>query len=166
MKKDKFIEEVKCILDASLDCIKILDLKGDILYINRGGLLEHGFKDRLQTQNWDYLKTIEEVYLKKIKRAMKKALDGVPSTIEIKHITKGVKGASNRTWCNMTFSQVKSSKEKNAYILLVSRNITKEKKIEEKLKHKIEKLEKINKLLVRRECKMAKMKKRLKKLEK
>jgi len=74
MIRDNFIEEIKNVLDASLDCIKILNIKGEVLYINKSGLIEHGFKDRKETKNWKYLNTIKEKYQLKIKSALKKSV--------------------------------------------------------------------------------------------
>ncbi|PJA90404.1 MAG: hypothetical protein CO137_00335 [Candidatus Magasanikbacteria bacterium CG_4_9_14_3_um_filter_32_9] len=162
MIRDNFIEEIKNVLDASLDCIKILNIKGEVLYINKGGLIEHGFKDRKETKNWNYLNTIKEKYQLKIKSALKKSVKGKVSVITIQHIMKGVKGASNRKWCKMTFSLVTNLK-KEPYILLISRDVSKEKYLEGKLKEKLEKLEKVNNILINRENKMFQLKKELQK---
>ena len=62
----------------------------------------------------------------------------------------------------MSFSLVTNLK-KEPYILLVSRDISKEKYLEGKLKEKIEKLEKVNNILINREGKMFQLKKELQK---
>ncbi|MBU1131752.1 hypothetical protein KKC32_00660 [Patescibacteria group bacterium] len=76
----------RALFDSSPDCIKVLDLKGELLTLSRGGLLEHGFKTQGEAQNWNYLKTIEKEFVPKIKKALKQAAAGKTTSFDVRHV--------------------------------------------------------------------------------
>jgi len=122
----------KAIIEASQDCIKILDLKGNILYMNKGGLEEHGFKNPEQAIGWDWVASLEKPYRAKALNCLKKCLGGASVTVDVKHLPK----YSKRKWCSITLAPIKVGGEV-VRVLAISRDITLRKKMEEKLKARI-----------------------------
>ncbi len=129
----------KAIIENSGNCIKILDKKGNIIYMNKGGLKEHNFRTHKQAIGWDWVNSLEKHYQKKALDGLAKALKGTTSEFDVKH----VKWGSNREWCYMTITPIKDEKSNVIQVLAISVDITKRKRIEKKLMEKIKKLEKI-----------------------
>ncbi|MFH1839479.1 MAG: ATP-binding protein [Patescibacteria group bacterium] len=137
---EKYISRIKeaetqntTLIESSPDCIKLLDPKGRLLHLSKGGLREHGFKSNKETVGWNYLATIEKKHLPAIKAALKNALSGKITTFEVEHVKdKKIKGVANRDWCEMTFSPVRDAQGKVKNILVVSRDISDKKQIQEK----------------------------------
>jgi two-component system sensor histidine kinase ResE len=126
-------EKFRSLIESSPDCIKVLDNTGKLLHLNKGGLAEHGFKTLEETKNWDYLKTIEDEFVPKIKKALAAALAGKNTSFDVRHKQKdGLVGRANREWCNMTFSPVVIDHNKINNILVVSRDVSEQKKMIER----------------------------------
>jgi PAS domain S-box-containing protein len=124
-------EKYRTLIDSSADCIKLLDENGKLLHLSRGGLNEHGFKSQAEALNWDYLKTIEPEFLPRIKETLSRVKKGEIIDFDVRHTSDPkIKGASNREWCNMTFSPVRNNKGVITNILVISRDITEKKKME------------------------------------
>lgn len=136
-------EKFRSVIESSQDCIKVLDKNGRILLINKAGMEEHGFKTLEEAlNNWNYLETIEEKYIPKIKEALKQALKDTIISLDVKHKQgKNIIGLANREWCNMTFSPLKGKQGKILNILAVSRDISESKKMEEELRKEKESVE-------------------------
>lgn len=122
------------LLDTSPDCIKLLDSDGKLIRLNKGGLLEHGFKTIEETKGWDWLASICDEDVVAVKNALRKAAQGESSSVDVRHVTSGVRGASNRDWCNMSFWPIKDNAGKINNVLAVSRDITESKKAEGQVK--------------------------------
>lgn len=110
----------KEITENSILCIKIFDGEGNLLFINAGGLKEHGIKDSDDLSNWDWLGTIKEKYRSDVQSAMKKALAGEEAEAIFEHVP----GRSTRKWCHGTFSPMKDGDGKIEAVLFYSSNIT------------------------------------------
>ncbi|MFH2018520.1 MAG: histidine kinase dimerization/phospho-acceptor domain-containing protein, partial [bacterium] len=126
-------EKYRCLSESSPDCIKVLDRDGKLLHLSKGGLLEHGFKTVEETKNWNYLATIEDEFVPKVKEALARALMGKTTSFDIRHKqVEGLVGRANREWCNMTFSPIINGGGEPVKILVVSRDISEQKKMSER----------------------------------
>lgn len=183
MNEQEIIKKYQVLTETSPDCIKLFDTKGKLLYINPGGLYEHGLEslEDALTQNWQAIETVVEKDRPKFEEAMKKAVeDGLISTIEIEHNDT----VKTRDFCLETIAPVKDDTGNIIGIFGVSRDITEMKKAEaeinrsktnleteieartKELKNKVEELERMNKIMVNRELKMIELKEKMAYLEK
>ena len=184
MKDEEKIQQYyKVLTETSPDCIKLFDLNGNILYLNPGGQKEHGLNSLEEATGKKliyYSSSIQSKDRNKFEKAIKDAVSGKSSTIEINHI----EGKSTRESCLETISPVKDKKGNVIAIFGVSRDITKLKKTERELldiqkslefkileqtkdlKDKVDKLERMNRLMVGRELELIKLKKEIEKLKK
>ena len=179
--KDLMSEQYKVIAETSPDCIKLFDIEGNLLYINPGGLKEHGLEsvESAIAQKWKAVDSIAEEDKEKFIDALKKAQSGEVVTIEIKHNDT----VKERDICLETMAPVKSDKGEIIGIFGVSRDITQIKKMEDEinqkrkaleqevesktkdLRYKIEELEKINSFMIGRELRMVELKRKIDELE-
>jgi PAS domain S-box-containing protein len=120
-------EEYRVLVQTSPDCIKLFDLKGKIIFINKGGLKEHRLKNIEEAKKWSYLNGIIKEDQGRFKKAMSDAKKGLTTTIEIRHTHKG----STRDVCMETITPVKDKDGKIYAIFGVSRDISEQKKSSE-----------------------------------
>ncbi len=121
-------EEAKyrSLTDISPDCIKLFDRESRLLFINTGGLEEHGLTGLEAAKKYNFKNSIIEEDREKFTRAFTAALKGQISSIEIRHTREG----SIREVCLETIVPVKDSGGKVTSIFGVSRDITKLKSLE------------------------------------
>ncbi len=119
-------EHYRTLTETSPDCIKLFSTKGELLYINKAGLLKHGLKSEKEAEKWDYLSSMDLKSGKRFKKAFKKALEGEAATVEISHVPKG----SLRETCLEVIVPVKNSKGEVKTVYGVSRDISELKKID------------------------------------
>jgi PAS domain S-box-containing protein len=176
----KIEEEYRVLAETSPDCIKLLDVDGNLLYINPAGLEEHGLDslEDAQKRGWRMEDDVAEIDLNKVRGAFEKAVNGEVNTIEIKH-----NDHSDRDFCLETMAPVKDENGEVVAVFGVSRDISQIKNAEEELirsrdelekvvtertkelKGKIEELEKINEIMTGRELKMIELKDEIRKLK-
>lgn len=113
--KDK--KGIRAILDSSPDCVKILDTNGRLVYLNKGGMKEHGFKTEKEAIGWNWLDSIVEEQREEVLKLLGKCLQGKSSAINIRH----VKGSSAWERCNLSLSPMKDEEGKIINILAISR---------------------------------------------
>lgn len=130
-------EKFRTFIESSPDCIKVLDLEGNLLFINRAGLREHRIKNLKEAINcgWKAIESLSPEDRKKFSKALDWAKKGKSTKFEIKHTPEG---SINET-CEETITPIKL-KGKVTQILAISKNIAERKKAEEELKEKEEKL--------------------------
>ncbi len=131
-------KKYKILTEENPDCIKIFDTKGNLLYINKGGLKEHGFKSlkEMSKKKWDIKESIVEEDRIKFKKAIERANKGKSTIIEINHIPI----YSNREACSELITPIKNEAGKIVNILGISRDITGIKNIEGELEKSRERL--------------------------
>ncbi|OWK27409.1 MAG: hypothetical protein US76_04230 [Parcubacteria group bacterium GW2011_GWA2_38_13b] len=113
--KDK--KGIRAILDSSPDCVKILDTNGRLVYLNKGGMEEHGFKTEKEAIGWDWLSSIIEEQREYVLKLLGKCLQGKSVTINIRH----VKSLSTRDQCSLSLSPMRDEEGKIINILAISR---------------------------------------------
>ena len=123
-------ERYEALVQSSPDCIKLLDKKGEIMFINKAGITEHTFKNLQNALGTDWKKSISKKSMPAVKKALRAAFLGDTSTIEIQHAEK----ESTHDHCLMSFAPIKEADGEINSVHVVSRNITELKKIEEDLK--------------------------------
>jgi len=122
-------EKLRVIFEKSPDCIKWMDLKGKIFYMNPAGIEEH----RLDPQNFKetYIHNIiHKDNLPEFNKAFKQAKKGNIVNIEIKHSSD----TSNRHWCLLTLSPLKNESGKIESVFGFSRDIGSLKETEKSLR--------------------------------
>lgn len=130
----------RTLTESSPDCVKMFDLKGNLLYMNRGGLREHrlsSLKSAL-SKNWSAADSIDLEYHGEFTKALKRATTlGKTSSFEIKHDPK----YSTRGTCLETVVPIKDIRGKVVSVFAISRDITDMKKTEEDLRDSQNRLE-------------------------
>ena len=161
------LKRYQAIIDSTPICIKVFDDKGNLLFINKGGRQEHFIKDTDDIAKWDWVGTVKDEYKKQVTAAFQAGLKGVTSRVIMEHTPEG----STHQWCEGIISPIKGADGKVAVLLFYSVDITKKKMAEMELEKKErdllsqnEELERMNKLMVGRELRIAELKERLKKL--
>lgn len=177
----KIEEEYKVVLESSPDCIKLMDVSGDLLYINPAGIEEHALgslKEALKRGKKALKEDIIEEDADKFEDAFEKAKNGQASSVEIRH-----NEGSNRDVCIETMSPVMDEKRNVIAVFGISRDISYLKKAEKELmrskeklenvveertrelKEKIAELERINEVMTGRELRMIELKDEIRKLK-
>lgn len=126
-------ERYRVLSEALPDSVKVLDKNGRLVHLNRGGLKEHGLKSVEDARKLDYLTTVDAKYVPSLKSALKLALAGKDSSLDVRHTAERVPGASNREWCSMTFSPIKDDRGRISNVLVVSRDISERKRAANRL---------------------------------
>lgn len=137
IKKNEQILRVT--LDSTPLFIKFFDKNGNLVFMNKGAREEHFLEDKSEEEikKWSYFNSVKKEYRPAVERAMSMALKGEIGHLEVEHVP----GASRNKWCFSSFLPIKNDKGETEYMLLVSRNIDEEKKIEEERKKNLEKAE-------------------------
>jgi len=139
---------------SSSDCIKLFDTEGKMLFINKAGMEEHGYKDMEDAGERDFADTMISESKDYFKKAFAAALRGDASSLEIQHTEEG----ANREFCLENFTPIRDASGAIVGVLGISRDISLRKKMEEELRERIVDLEKANKLMISRELKMIELK--------
>lgn len=134
MKKSE--ARYRTFIETSPDCIKFFDLKGNLLFINRGGLKEHKIKSLKEALKigWKAIESIAPKDRAKFTNAIRDAKNGKISVIEIEH----TKDRSIREACEETITPIRDFQNKIIGILGVSRDISEKKRAEEELERQQE----------------------------
>ncbi len=110
---------------ASPDCIKLFDIEGKLVYLNHSSLHPE-CKETGDGKKWfGYLESLMDEDQDKFKKAIKDALLGKKSVIEIRH-----KPGSDREVCMEMMAPLKDAEGKIIGIFGVSRDVTKYKRLE------------------------------------
>lgn len=179
----------RTLTESSPDCIKLIDTKGHIIFINQGGLNEHKLKslEDAKKKKWKPINTLIKKDQPKFQKAFQNALNGKTTTILLKHTKKG----ACRSICFETMVPVRDTNNNIVSIFVVSRDFSAQKKLEEdiikshkeleerveertaelkkakdELQEKVHALERFSNLAVGRELKMIELKEKIKELEK
>lgn len=120
----------KTIIESSPDCLKILDIEGRLIYMNFNGLCQMEIDDFSEFKNkqWWLLWGPENEAL--VRESVDKALTG--ETVQFTAACPTAKGTPK--WWDVTVSPVIKVGEQVKQIISVSRDITKQKEEEQKLK--------------------------------
>ena len=78
----------KVLAQTSPDCIKLLDPKGRVVFMNKAGLSEHGFADAKAAIGYDPTTHAVKEYKPKIRNSVKRALHGNTTSIEVQNMKK------------------------------------------------------------------------------
>ncbi|MFH1783238.1 MAG: ATP-binding protein [Candidatus Omnitrophota bacterium] len=119
-------EKYRTLTETSPDCIKLFNLKGELVFINKGGMKEHRLKDMEEAKKWSLLDGIIEEDKDNFKNAFNEAVRGNISTVEIRHTEEG----SVREECRETMAPVIGEDGRIEYIFGVSRDISDIKSLE------------------------------------
>src|SRR3989338_2265415 len=78
-------EKYRLLTEMSPDCIKLLDLEGNILYINKAGVTEHSLGNEKDMKDFKLTDSIIENDKSKFIDAFEQAKKGIISVLEIQH---------------------------------------------------------------------------------
>ena len=119
----------KTIIESSPDCLKILNKNGEIIFINQNGLCLLELEDTNVVLNSSWTDFWDEEQKELIQDALQDALQGKESKFLAP--CKTFKG--NQKWWSVLVRPIFNSKGKIIQILTLSRDITNERVIEEKI---------------------------------
>lgn len=149
-------EKFKVLTNASPDCIKLFDLNNKVVYMNPGGLEEHGFKSLDDAIGFDWTESVVPGQREEIRQKIKESVDERRTvSLDVQHLPQ----YANRDWCNLIISPVFDDAGNVKYFVGISRDITDRKGSEERLKKYTQELESLNRIMISRELKMAELKK-------
>ncbi|MGG1929503.1 sensor domain-containing diguanylate cyclase [Enterobacter soli] len=128
--KDEKIALLTDMLNLSVDCIKVIDTAGCLIFMNRSGCETLGVNINETEFGMEWIALLPEAFHRKGRDALKKALSGECSGFRGMSILPD----SRKThWDNM-LTPVLDSSGKTTKVFCVSRNITSQVLAEEKLK--------------------------------
>ena len=136
-KQNRLIENnyiQKQMLDASLDCIKILSLAGEILEMNRSGCLSLDLSSQEYQLGMSWLNFLSEDHRTKAEKALTLVGQGEPSQFSS---TSQIAAQPLRYWQHF-LSPIFNHQSDVEKILCVSRDITKQHQAEMRLKYVLE----------------------------
>ena len=161
------LQRYEQIIDSTPICIKVFDGKGNLIFINKGGRQEHFIKEGTDIAKWDWAGTVKDEYRQRVMAAFQAGLKGEASRVAMEHTPEG----STHQWCEGIISPITGAGGKVSLLLFYSVDITKKKMAELELEKKEkdlfiqnEELERMNKLMVGRELRIAELKEKLEKL--
>jgi PAS domain S-box-containing protein len=147
----------RALVQMSPDCIKLFDLDLKISYMNPAGLREHGLSSDDEISTLDFVSSIDVDHRERFERAFSNAKKGLSVSVLVKHVPD----KSDRDWCHVSLAPIKGPDGEITNVLGVSRDISKVKDVEKTLNEKMIEVEKMNKLMIGREVKMADLKKQI-----
>lgn len=129
----------KNLIDSLPFCVKWYDNNGNLISINKYGKDEHFLvgKSDEEIRKTIFKSNVREEYRIKVSEGMESAKSGVQKSFEIRHI----EGTAKTDWVNNTYVPIKDSEGQVKYILMISREITEEKKIEEERQKNLQRSE-------------------------
>lgn len=92
----------KTLIETSPDCIKLFDLKTNILYMNSGGLTEHSLKNQDEARAFKAIESFVKEDQKNVSDAIASAVNGKTVTVIARHKPE----YSNRETCRETFAPI------------------------------------------------------------
>ncbi|MFC1644843.1 PAS domain-containing protein [Patescibacteria group bacterium] len=179
--KDDFASKYKTLVETSPDCIKLFDTRGNLLYINPGGIREHslGSLDEAIKSGWKMTDSVVSADIEKVNMAFDRAKNGEIVTFEVGHNDE-----ADRDVCLETMAPVINEDGEVEAIFGVSRDISEMKNTEKELLEikgnleeevrkkvgemadKMDEVERINEIMVDRELVMIRLKGEIEKLKK
>ncbi|MGI0484107.1 PAS domain S-box protein [Pantanalinema rosaneae CENA516] len=118
--------QVRQILDSSDDCIKVLDLGGRILFMNRGGQVLLGIQDVAPWLNTSWIEFWQGADQQAAREAIAQARAGEVCTFQGYHLTSN----SEPKWWECKVSPMRGVDGQVERLLCISRNITERKQVE------------------------------------
>jgi PAS domain S-box-containing protein len=134
---DGFFAMGKSLVESLPFCVKVFDAKGNLVFINRHGRKEHaleGWTDA-QIRKWDFLECIVPEDRPSVKRAMRHALAGKSTHLELRHSLVHAKGGP----CDCTLVPLKSGGRIQGF-MASSLDTTQRKRAQEKIEKRNEDL--------------------------
>jgi PAS domain S-box-containing protein len=104
-------------------CVKVFDKNGNLLFINKGGRMEHHVTEGQDVSKWDWMGTIKEKYRLETKKQFDKALAGESTEVEFEHTPEG----SDHAWCHGYLSPIKDKEGNVESVLFYSVDVTESK---------------------------------------
>lgn len=130
-QKEKIIREkeerYQALTETSPDYIKLFDLQGKIVFMNRSGIDEYKLLDVEAARKWDYCSGIFAADRDKFKAAFAEAVRGNMPTIELRHLV----GETGLKTSLETFAPVKDAAGNVQNVFAVARDISAMKQLEE-----------------------------------
>ena len=130
-KEQQIVQRQQQMLDASLDCIKLLNLDGQILEINRTGCITLGISHYERHFGLSWLSLLPPEVYPVAEKALKRAASGVPSEF---NSTSNSHTQPSRHWHHL-LTPMFNHKSSIESVLCVSRDITKQRETEIRLQH-------------------------------
>ncbi|OHA84663.1 MAG: hypothetical protein A2481_02675 [Candidatus Yonathbacteria bacterium RIFOXYC2_FULL_47_9] len=151
-------EKFEVLTNASPDCIKLFGLDNKIIYMNPGGLQEHGLKKLEDAIGFDWTETVVPAQREEIRQKIKESVEERRTvSLDVQHLPQ----YANRAWCNLIVSPVFDDAGNVKYFVGISRDISDRKGSEERMKKYTDELESLNRAMINRELKMVELKKEL-----
>lgn len=134
----------RTLLDSMPYCIKWYDGHGKLISINRHGKAEHYLngKSEEEIRAWHFAEGVKPEFKDSLGEAMKNATLGQPTELDVRHYSE----ACSAEWTHNSFVPV-IEKNEVKYILMISRNVTEEKKLEEERSKDMARIEETKKAL-------------------
>ncbi|MFH2028351.1 MAG: PAS domain S-box protein, partial [Nanoarchaeota archaeon] len=135
-------QRYRTIAETTPDCMKILDLDGNVIYLNNASLKNHGLKSKKDIVGKNVINVINKENHGKFDVDFNKAKKGKTVTSEYQRIEPD----GQLKYVLRTFSPIKDHKQNVVGIHMVCRNITEVRKAEETLRIAYQELKKADEL--------------------
>lgn len=115
------------LVEASPDCLSLLDTDGKVLLVNRATVAAYGASDEIELIGGRWGSRLSEEYRQLVARLLKRARNGEPGRATVHITTQG----SRTSWWDMVVAPVKDSGGEVLRIAVTSRDITSQKVAQE-----------------------------------
>lgn len=123
------LDELAYIINKTPTCIKVFDRMGRMVFINQTGADEHFLKTPEQAAHWDYLSSVDPLYIELVKQNMTAVFGGEVREVEFKHVP----GTSTHEWCHGYLLPLKNAQNEIIGVLFSSIDASEQKMLAEKI---------------------------------
>lgn len=127
---NKNLKRYQTLTETSPDCIKLFDLDGKLIYINKGGRIEHRLGENTPAKDFEPIKSVVPEDRKAFTKAFEEAKSGKIVRLALRHLPEG----SVREACIETMAPVFDEKDKVINVYGVSTDVTEMRASEARIK--------------------------------
>lgn len=123
-------EKYRSLVETIPVCIKVVDVSGKVIFLNKYGREEHFIEEGGDLTHWNWIDTMKKEYRGKVRTLYQQAVRGQENRVEFEHTPEG----SKHEWCYSILTPIKDGTGKVRFVLIYSLDISDRKRSEARVK--------------------------------